>query len=218
MNSEKTRKTDRTRRYIIEKAAPVFNRKGFAGTTLTDLTDATGLTKGSIYGNFKDKDDVAIHVFEYHCALLSSFLTQAMNRETTVVGKLLAIPGAYRRLYPGILAHGGCPILNTATEVDDTHALLRQKAIETIESIRQQVLDLIDSGKVTGDFLASTDPSDMADTMIALVEGGLFLSKLTGQTRYIVTALNQIETLIHAARVLREPTNATGKEHHDRFV
>ena len=58
-------KAERTRLFIIEKTAPVFNTKGFAGTSLTDLTDATGLTKGSIYGNFQNKDEVALGCFRF---------------------------------------------------------------------------------------------------------------------------------------------------------
>ncbi|WP_144916166.1 TetR/AcrR family transcriptional regulator [Mucilaginibacter frigoritolerans] len=35
-----------TRDFILQKVAPLFNKKGYAGTSLSDLTDATGLTKG----------------------------------------------------------------------------------------------------------------------------------------------------------------------------
>ena len=48
-------KADRTKAFITEKTAAIFNKKGYAGTSLTDMTGATGLTKGSIYGNFEDK-------------------------------------------------------------------------------------------------------------------------------------------------------------------
>ncbi|HAE68223.1 MAG TPA: TetR/AcrR family transcriptional regulator, partial [Sphingobacterium sp.] len=54
-------KAEQTRQYIIEKTAPIFNKKGYFATSLSDITTATGLTKGSIYGNFKDKDDLATH-------------------------------------------------------------------------------------------------------------------------------------------------------------
>jgi AcrR family transcriptional regulator len=46
--SKNVSKSERTKQYIIEKTAPVFNEKGYAGTSLTDLENATGLTKGSI--------------------------------------------------------------------------------------------------------------------------------------------------------------------------
>ena len=45
-------KAKRTRSYIISKVAPIFNKKGYSATSLIDMTSATGLTKGSIYGNF----------------------------------------------------------------------------------------------------------------------------------------------------------------------
>jgi len=65
-------KAESTRLFIIERIAPVFNKKGYHGTSLADITEATGLTKGSIYGNFANKEEVAIAVYEYNTAWFSS--------------------------------------------------------------------------------------------------------------------------------------------------
>ena len=48
-----------TRELIIDKSIPIFNTKGYYATSLSDITQATGITKGAIYGNFKNKDEVA---------------------------------------------------------------------------------------------------------------------------------------------------------------
>ena len=48
-------KSEKTTKYIIETVAPIFNQKGYAVASMSDLTAATGLTKGAIYGNFKNK-------------------------------------------------------------------------------------------------------------------------------------------------------------------
>lgn len=48
-------KAERTKQFIIEKTAPIFNAKGYMGTSMNDIMNATGLTKGSIYGNFETK-------------------------------------------------------------------------------------------------------------------------------------------------------------------
>jgi len=48
-------KAEQTRQLIVEKTAPIFNVKGYAGTSVSDMTKATGLTKGSVYGNFANK-------------------------------------------------------------------------------------------------------------------------------------------------------------------
>ena len=52
-------KAEKTRQFNNESTAELFNKKGYAGTSLSDISEATGLTKGSIYGNFENKDDVA---------------------------------------------------------------------------------------------------------------------------------------------------------------
>ena len=57
------KKSLRTRQHIIQTTSKLFNKQGFAGTSLSDLSSATGLTKGGIYGNFKNKEEVALEVF-----------------------------------------------------------------------------------------------------------------------------------------------------------
>jgi TetR/AcrR family transcriptional repressor of nem operon len=63
---QKFSKSDRTRQFIIGSTANLFNMKGYAGTSLSDITGAFGLTKGSIYGNFANKEEVALAVFDYN--------------------------------------------------------------------------------------------------------------------------------------------------------
>ena len=58
-------KASRTRQFIISKTAPVFNTQGYAGTSLIDLTKATGLSKGALYGNFSNKEEIAMSVFQH---------------------------------------------------------------------------------------------------------------------------------------------------------
>ena len=66
MRQSKLKKSARTRQFIVEKSAPIFNKKGYSGTSLHDLTEATGLTKGGIYGNFENKDEIAAAAFEFN--------------------------------------------------------------------------------------------------------------------------------------------------------
>src|ERR1700753_1685032 len=54
-----------TRREIVEKAAPLFNQKGFEGTSLSDLMRVTGLQKGGIYRHFSSKEELAGEAFDY---------------------------------------------------------------------------------------------------------------------------------------------------------
>src|SRR5687768_15268339 len=107
-------KAERTRQFIVEKTAPIFNMKGYAGTSLSDLTEATGLTKGSIYGNFANKDEVALAVFDYNLSLLNNGLGTAISGGANAVDKLLNMVNFYRSQFKSSMSRGGCPILNTA--------------------------------------------------------------------------------------------------------
>ncbi|MBU1172049.1 MAG: TetR/AcrR family transcriptional regulator [Proteobacteria bacterium] len=192
-------KAEMTKQFIIEKSAPIFNKKGIAGTSLSDLTKATGLTKGSIYGNFKDKDDVAVCVFQYNVDNLISYLNRAMDKKKTCVGKLLAFPESYKRLYRHMITFGGCPIMNTAIEADDTHKPLSQMTKDVISHIKNDITGLLDKGKRLGEIKESIDTLKTADIIISLIEGGLFLSKLTGEKNYLMHSLEQVETVIQSS-------------------
>ncbi|HKC68696.1 MAG TPA: TetR family transcriptional regulator, partial [Bacteroidia bacterium] len=84
-------KAEKTREFIIEKAAPIFNTKGYAGASLNDIIDATGLTKGSIYGNFENKDEVAIAVYQYNVKGFQKRIGEYINAKKTATEKITAI-------------------------------------------------------------------------------------------------------------------------------
>src|ERR1700674_4962431 len=51
---------------VLEKAMPVFWRRGFADTSLHELEQATGVNKSGLYGEFKDKEDLFVQSLQYY--------------------------------------------------------------------------------------------------------------------------------------------------------
>lgn len=193
-------RSERTRQLIIETAAPIFNKKGYAGTSMADLTSATGLTKGSIYGNFKDKNDVAVNAFKHNIDLIFDFFSKELKAAGSTLDKLLAYPRGFRKIYPMILAYGGCPILNTGVEADDTHAVLRKMAVDVLARWKKSIVVLIAKGIEEGHIDASTDAQSTAEILISLMEGGSVLAKVTGEASYMLNAIDTTETMIESLR------------------
>lgn len=189
-------KAERTKQFIVEKAAPVFNKKGYAGTSLSDLTEATGLTKGSIYGNFADKDEVALAVFDYNLSLLNNGLNAAIAGSTNAIDKLLGMAAFYRSEFKNQLTRGGCPILNTAVEADDTHPLLKEKVSKTIRSWKKSIETIISKGIEQKQVRQDADAARFATEFIALIEGGIMLAKVTGSPSLLYTCIDRIEKII----------------------
>jgi len=194
MNKELS-KAERTRQYIIEATAPVFNKKGYAGTSLSDLTEATGLTKGSIYGNFENKEEVALAVFDFNTCRVSDMVEQQMKAADTYYEKLMV----YSRVYNDdrLTAHGGCAILNTAVEADDTNEALKIKAAQAILRWKKNIVTLINGGIAAGEFKADINPEENALAIIALIEGGVMISKVTDSSISLQQVLRAVENLIN---------------------
>ena len=189
-------KAERTREFIVEKTAPVFNRKGYAGTSMSDLTETTGLTKGAIYGNFENKDEVALAAFDYNLSRMVKQVRELQNTHPTAIGKLGAYITVYRKgLFKPTLS-AGCPIVNTGVEADDTHPLLRKKVGDAVASWHRSISAIIHQGIHTGEIKADVDVAAFASLMIAMIEGGITVSKISGDISYLSQSLDQLERLI----------------------
>lgn len=190
-------KSEKTRSHIIEKIAPIFNIKGFAGTSLNNMTDATGLTKGSIYGNFANKDEVALVAFDYNFKSIEMKISAAMNNQDTAKDKLMAYLVIYQGLMLGQISPGGCPILNTSIDADDTHPALREKALNALLSWKKQIISLIQDGISNKEIAPKYNPEQIALTIIAMIEGGIMISRLTNTNETCELLIDSLKAYIN---------------------
>lgn len=189
-------KAERTRKFIIEKTAPLFNQKGYAGTSLTDMTEATGLTKGSIYGNFEDKDEVALAAFDYNMEQLIGQVRELQATERSAEGKLNAFIAVYRNGLQSPVLSAGCPLINIGSEADDTHPGLKERVTGALSRWHKSIAAIIQQGKVQGEFRDDVHSGEFASLMIAMIEGGFTLSKISGDKSYLEQSFDQLQGLI----------------------
>jgi AcrR family transcriptional regulator len=189
-------KAEKTRQFIVEKTAAVFNTKGYAGTSRSDIEEATGLSKGSIYGNFQNKDEVALAAFDYNYGLLHTRIKKRVIEKQHAVDKLRAYISIFSDFSAIPFVNGGCPVLNTAIEAYDTHPALRQKAVGAIERWYKGLETIIKDGQEAGQIKQGPDGKDFAGAFIALIEGGIMISKVTGKMHGLKAALKQADKMI----------------------
>lgn len=191
-------KAEKTKQFIIEKTASLFNSKGYTSTSLSDITQATGLTKGSIYGNFENKDEVALAVYRYNSDLLSKNMARSFGNEfPTTLEKLYAFVAFYRKNWRSVFSNGGCPLMNAATEADDTFPVLKNQVKRSFEKWIKKVSDAILQGQRNGELNDKIDAEEYASLFIMLIEGGILLSKTTDDEKYLNLALDKIISIIN---------------------
>ncbi len=189
-------KAARTRQYIIEQVAPIFNRQGYAGTALSDIEIATGLTKGAIYGNFGNKDALAIACFEHNIVPLQKGLIRALATPGPCLVKLKASLDFYRDHYETVAKQGGCPLLNTSVEADDTLPFLKERVQESILSWQKELTALLNAGQEKNEIRKEADTKQFVISIIAMIEGGILLAKAMNQANYFYRVLDTIEWTI----------------------
>jgi AcrR family transcriptional regulator len=189
-------KGEQTRQRIIERAAPVFNTHGFSGTSLADLTRATGLEKGGIYNHFASKEALALAALDYAVQQTEQRLTEALAHEQGAIKRLLAMTAAFAAQAEDPWLPGGCPIANTAVEADDALPVLRERAQAAMTSWHKLIGSTVKRGIYDGELRGDADPYDVAAVISATLEGGLMLSQLYGDGSFMRRCLAHLQAYI----------------------
>ena len=189
-------KATHTRQRIIEKAAIVFNQYGYAGSSINDIMQLTGLQRGGIYNHFKSKDEIALAAFDYTIDLLHKTVMTEMLPKDRAIERLHALIDGFKCFsqHPSII--GGCPILNTAAESDDTHPALRQRTQAAVNQIRALIGSIVELGIRQKEISADADGEEVSLVIISTIEGGMMLSKLYGNYGYLDRAAKHLHDYI----------------------
>jgi len=201
-------KAKETKKLIIEKAAILFNQKGFHGTSMSDIMKATSLTKGGIYGNFKKdggdkkgvKEEIAIAAFEYSVKFVGEQIRQRTSVVDSAIDKLKTIVYFYKERILNPPLDGGCPIMNTAIEADDNIPALRKKVVAAMDYWHYGISRTIEIGIEKGEIKPTVDVPIFATRFIGTLEGGILLSRIHKNTDHFNAMAGQLLEMIEGIK------------------
>jgi TetR/AcrR family transcriptional regulator, transcriptional repressor for nem operon len=196
-------KGERTRQRIVERCAPVFNQLGYAGASMRDLVEATGLEKGGLYNHFGSKEALAVASFDHSVSLVADGLTRARASSTDAVDQLVATIHAFASWArkPGVA--GGCPIMNTAIEADDTNPELHAHARDAMARWHRLIGAIVKDGKAARQIDPEADPYVLATIMTASLEGALMLTRLHDDPAHMDRVVDHLVAHVEALRPRR---------------
>ena len=170
-------KGQETRERIVALAAPIFNQKGYAGTALSDLMEATGLEKGGIYRHFESKQELAKEAFDHAWQIAMETRFAGTADIPNAVDRLKRIILNFRDRRTGLVP-GGCPLLNTAIDADDNNPQLRAKARQALGSLLDRIQAIIEEGRQREEISPRVDSAKVAALIVSTLEGSFMLSRL----------------------------------------
>lgn len=190
-------KSEKTKAFIIETVAPIFNKNGYSAMSLSKITAATGLTKGAIYGNFENKEQLAIAVFQFSVRRILKDLNAHVNQGKTPLAQLLNVATFYHNYYEYNRKLGGCPILNTGVDANNHKLLIIAKVRSYNERILDRFANLIESCKASKEIKNSVDSSLYARRFFAMIEGAIYMSYIMEDKNYMKDLAVYMNQIIH---------------------
>lgn len=191
----KVRDPKATKDRIIVASANLFNTQGYQATSISDITKATGLTKGAIYRHFESKEDLekqALHSLSY---LMFTSIRTAIQEADDFNAKMEAVFRFFENYLKTPLYQGGCPLLNVAIEADDSHPVLKKQAQKMLLTLRNSISTLLLNGIKNKQVNEGINVNFYASVFISTLEGGIMMSKLEGNgtgIRHSITHLRQV--------------------------
>ncbi|HEX4030862.1 MAG TPA: TetR/AcrR family transcriptional regulator [Terracidiphilus sp.] len=187
-------KGELTRQRIIARAAPIFNQRGYAGCSMHDVMEATGLEKGGLYRHFSTKEELAAEAFRYSMAKAVKLRGEHLDRSHGAVQLLRSFIERFVETTSPV--RGGCPLLNTAVDADDGNRVLRELAREAFKEWRERLEKMVSDGIASGEIGAAANPRLIANTIIAMLEGALMMSRLEGNKTALKDAQAALDTVL----------------------
>lgn len=191
-------KGELTRQHIIEKAAPVFNQRGFAGCSMHHLMEATGLEKGGLYRHFASKEELAVEAFKFAMEQVITARIGDLEKVTGAISRMMQVVQSFVQR-PSPVA-GGCPLMNVAADADTGCQSLKREAKHAIGLWKSKLCKILAEGAATGELRGDIDPQKTANTVISMLEGALVISRLEGNQQAMFDAQDSLATLFEGLR------------------
>ena len=113
-----TTKGDLTRQHIIDKSMQLFSVKGYFNTSIDSIVKATGLTKGGLYGHFRNKQEIWYAVYDECVSIWKSVVFKGVREIADPLERIETVLGNSLENYLGAdVFEGGCFLLNALVDL-----------------------------------------------------------------------------------------------------
>jgi TetR/AcrR family transcriptional regulator, transcriptional repressor for nem operon len=177
---------------VVRAARDHFWLHGFNGTSLDDLTDVTGLGRGSLYGAFTDKRTLFLRAIDdYATALTDQVLADLRDPEKNGRDRLVDHIRSVTKLLIADTKGRGCLMAKSAAEIGATDKDVARRIRKWLDGYQRDIAEAIRAGQRDGDIDPDADPNELALLILALLRGAEALRKGGMPPRAIVSVTEQ---------------------------
>jgi TetR/AcrR family transcriptional repressor of nem operon len=178
---------------VLGRALEVFHAKGFDGTTLDELEQATGLGRGSLYGAFGDKRALFFKALAlYQDTALRERVARLENGDAGRAEMVALFRGVARDAMRD-REHKGCMLTNCSIELADREPDLACQAARSLDLFERAFARAIRQAQARGEIDAGRDPVRLARFLTVCMEGMLVLARVRPDPAWLDDAVAAVE-------------------------
>lgn len=154
----------------LETAMELFWRKGYEGTSLTDLTDGMGITKPSLYGVFGSKEGLFLKALERYEQTKMNFFYEALKepKARDVAEKILR---GFANAQTPESGPSGCLGINGALACSEAAAEIQKCLVENRHRGENMLGERFSRAAEEGDLPDGHEPYDLARYIMTISQG-----------------------------------------------
>jgi AcrR family transcriptional regulator len=185
---------------VVAAARDQFWAAGYAGTSLDDLTEATGLGRGSLYGAFGDKHGLYMRALDDYCRVtMGSVADDLSTSDVPAFDRLLRHIRNMASATPAE-AERGCLMAKSAAELGSTDKDVARRVKTSMQKYQALLTDTIAAAQCEGDIDADVDPDQLALLVLTFLRGNEALSKSGYAPTQMQAAAENFIALLPATR------------------
>ncbi|MBA8901250.1 MULTISPECIES: TetR/AcrR family transcriptional regulator [unclassified Phyllobacterium] len=154
----------------LQTALELFWRKGYEGTSITDLTDGMGITKPSLYGAFGNKEELFRMALERYEQNYMAFFWAALEKSDARTVAMDILHG-FADAQTCDCNPSGCMGINAAMACSDAAAAIQKTIIEKRQMGQKALARRFARAKREGDLKTECDPEDLARFIMTISQG-----------------------------------------------
>jgi AcrR family transcriptional regulator len=156
--------------YALSQALRVFWTKGYDGASLTDLTEAMGITRPSLYAAFGNKESLFRKALDLYEREKLDYVGTALAQPTARGVAETMLRSAVKAMTGQDDPHGCLRVIATATCGDEAQSI-RAELDARGDVIRQTIVERFKRARAEGDLPAHIDVEGITDLLKALLQG-----------------------------------------------
>jgi TetR/AcrR family transcriptional repressor of nem operon len=154
---------------IVFQSMRLFSMKGFLSTSITDILEAAGTSKGGFYNHFKTKEDLFHAVLSQSRSIWRERCLKGLDEVKSPVEKVELLLENYRDEYLNDYDDfpGGCIFITLAVELADSRPHLAAEVSEGFVRLKAMIKRLLDQAKAADEMRDSVSTESVTEMLFS---------------------------------------------------